>query len=354
MSRLAAAVDHVFGDEFLFETNNQSWLATVVDPSTGKAKDVDPSLILSFPKIALECASADGAKMLIELGKLVQSGATTNVVLSPGADDAMFFRRKTPLDFALHPDKRTVFVKPIHYGASEQIISDFFSAFGTVERVERRQYAEGSHLKVRPSVFVVFKTQQDALKCVNAKPTYGKLPTDLGNMFVPALTVLMKGAQDTIDEMERGGAPAANASSSSATAVESTKFLQKGCSLQIKSFQSSTSWRDVKMKLGNLAINQPGLKNKITLVFADATKGRCFVFMKDASSAQALVLCYLNAISSKNDDAHFVEGLKEVVPSLEVVSDEKDEKWLQEQYAKFSNAKVVAKQEKNKKRLREE
>jgi hypothetical protein len=204
--KLKEAVERVFSKDFLFHRDNRAWHNIVVDED-GNPIDVECFQLATFSDVAANASPVPAA-----MGKEIASALASSKVVEAKTDASgqVVLRRKERLQLAEDPDLRTVFAKPIHFDATDDQIRGFFSQWGKVEAVERRQYLAGTagNEKVRPSTFIVFSTIDEAAKCVAAKPSYGKGTTELGSMWIPQLTVVMKQAHETAQSLliQRGAA----------------------------------------------------------------------------------------------------------------------------------------------------
>eukprot|EP01061_Rhynchopus_euleeides_P046211 TRINITY_DN8686_c0_g1_i2.p1 TRINITY_DN8686_c0_g1~~TRINITY_DN8686_c0_g1_i2.p1 ORF type:complete len:253 (+),score=60.11 TRINITY_DN8686_c0_g1_i2:100-858(+) len=94
-----------------------------------------------------------------------------------------------------HIYNRTVHATPIHYMATEAEVQEFFSQWGTTERIERGEFTDPRTGNVRKSsgVLIVYATREEADKCIEAKPSYVSA-TGVGRFFIPKLQVTKRQA----------------------------------------------------------------------------------------------------------------------------------------------------------------
>lgn len=334
LKQLKAVVDRLFSDEFLFHRDNRAWQAVVTD-ADGAPLEVDAVQLGTFTDVA-NCASIVPATMADEIGAAAASSDVVEV--TKHGDGHVTLRRKHPLSLENDPDLRTVFVKPVHYDATDDQIRDFFSAWGKVVGIERRQFLAGTAgaEKVRPSTFVVFSTRAEAEGCVAAKPSYGTGTTPLGALFVPQLTVTMKAAHEAAQAalLQRSSALAARkeladaaAAVAGTAALESNKVLNRRCTCKASDLPAGTTWQTLKAKIGNLSLSHPELKKKIGLVHVDGSTG--YIVCKTPEAAQQLLVAY-GGIGKRQNAAGFAEELRAAVPRLHLLEGAEEDKFVRD------------------------
>ena len=351
---LRTAIERVFSDDFLFHRDNRAWHAVVVDDE-GEPQDVDAFQLATFSDVASN-ASLVPAVMVKEIAAAVEGSA---VVAATVEGESVTLKRKAALKPDEDPDLRTLFVKPVHYDATDDQITAFFSKWGTVEAVERRQYLAGAagSEKVRPSTFVTFKTREQAMACVAAKPSYGACESDLGGLFVPQLQVMTKDAHERAQSavVQRGAAlqvqqamtGGAAAAVPAADPLGAHKSLRPKCTCKVPGLSADATWQPIKAKLGNLVVSHPELKKKIGLVHVE--DGAAYVVCKTPEAAQTLLVAY-GSVSKQNEK--FAEDLRAVVPRL-VLCEGDDEAAFIQKYPSLVTGQVAKKVVANQKRGRD-
>lgn len=359
-SELRDAVERAFSDDFLFDSVNRAWRSIVVDDD-GAPQPVDATMLASFTSIATKCSGIP-AEMVKQIAEAVKASKTVAADVSEGDSPTpkVSLRRKKPLLADADPDLRTVFVKPVHYDATDDQIKAFFSTWGKVVAVERRQYLAGSAgtERARPSTFVVFATQAEARKCIAAKPSYGTCNTDLGNLFVPKLVVQMKEAHEAAQssliqraaanaQTQMAVAAATAATPASAHLDTSSKFLRPNCTVHATGLAKAATWQDIKAKLGNLALSFPELKKKIGVVHVEACEA--YITCKTPEAAQALLVAYASADKANADMA---KELKALVPHAALLQGDAEQAYMR-QYPDIVAPKANKKVQLNQKRSRD-
>lgn len=260
-------------------------------------------------------------------------------------------------------DSRSIFATPVHYRANEQQISDFFSSYGRVIAVERRKFVERGLEKLRPSVFVTFQTRDMAMACVAAKPTYGTCTSQLGGMFVPRLSVSMKGDPLCRDAIADEAAKAAGALSSTALAGGAAAAAssaaddnnkgdpfhrilnQRGFCLAARGIPTTVPQNEVHSRLG--ALN--GARDAIDICFMPATTELlrvCYVYCKSEQATKDLLMAYKRVF---NNNEPYKVSLERSVPELERLQGAEEEVAMK-LYSVAVEARTKAKMEKNAKR----
>jgi hypothetical protein len=336
---LLGLVESHFSDTFLFDPSHKHWR----DILTQNEGWVDLAAMSSFVDLANAC----GFDVVGRIGPLI---ASSEVLESRTVDDRVQVRRKVAIDANANPDARTIFTKPIHTDATNEQIKQFFEKWGKVASVERRYFA---HLdletkavtqKARPSCFVVFETAEGANACLAAKPSYGTLPDALGSLFVPRLTVATKDGYEqrmsdvaekdhqqiqrknlmgVADAATKGGPPEA----------PRPKMMQVGACVKAIGLAEGTTWMDVKCRLGNLAINDPQLKNSIVQCKEAKNGTECYLVMRSPDAANLLITTYTVAISAAKGTDGFLKKMRELrekVPGLVKVTGEEEARIMQE------------------------
>ena len=123
-----------------------------------------------------------------------------------------------------HIFRRTVFVQPIPFYAVDNDITTFFSKWGKIEKLQRREWMDYKDprnpvLRKKPSVFVVYRTREEADKCVASTPTFAAA-TGLGRHFIPALHVEIRKSVDPDENAAIPKAPAAIETPAASAAVD--------------------------------------------------------------------------------------------------------------------------------------
>lgn len=282
---------------------------------------------------------------------------------------------------SINNDERTVFASPIHFKATDAEITSFFSQFGTVSSVERRRYLVRGVAKLRPSVFVMFATKDEAQKCVAAKPSYGRVPSALGQMFVPHLIVSMKGdpvTRDAIsDETEKAekvdslasnshnhndhgdGSANGGAGAGGGGGPSHRRLIQRGLICVARGVPHDIPARDVQSKLGSIigvgkgvidiayfpadsVLSNHGGSNSNSSPSNTATK-ICYVYCTSAMGAATLLQCY-NRVFKENEK--YAESLGQSVPLLEKCQDSEEELAM-DMYSEAVAGRTQKKMEKN-------
>lgn len=128
---------------------------------------VQLSVLLSFNRVN---------SITKEVPTLVEAlSSSTCVELNEGKTAV---RRKDPLPESVQLDDQTVYVKPIPPTATLEELTAFFSTYGKVLAIWRR-YFQGQknaapETRTKPSIFVVFSTNEEAEKFQAAPPRYNE------------------------------------------------------------------------------------------------------------------------------------------------------------------------------------
>lgn len=394
MEEACAAACALFETKFLVDPCNLHW-RNMVMAEDGRPQPLDPRVLLTFSQVTdvlpLPHNAAALQGLLAAISRLNPQTSPVHLLNWASPTDATAtptkIIRAAPLDLNLDPDRRTVFVKPVHTDATDADVSTFFSQFGNVERVERRVFIDyGKDAKVRSSVFVVFSTVAEALVCVKAKPSLPLTGVRLADTFLPKLVVTMKQTHDQqaadsadrdFSRAQRDAAEKAELPTSSgnaATAVDAlmasnvTKFLLPGHTCVIRGLQTNASWSVIKTRLGELCSKEPSLRAKIALVHVvdggSNLPATAYVVLRSSQAAQQLLtlhrsaVCIVNAtqrgasvedvaaasaaLGNPADPIRRLADILRFVPSLELASGEEETRVIA-QYSEWIAPKVSKK-----------
>lgn len=347
MASLQEVLSKYFSDSYLFDPSHSSWKDMMLQNDGW----VSASQFFTFPDVAVYCTSElEVLEAAQKMPSLVVDASTKNL------------RRRTPLDLTADPIRRTIFAKPFHENTTDEEIIAFFQKYGTVKSIERRQYTAfnastvSQNQRNRPSVFVEFETEEQAQKCVEGKPSFGRL-NNCGDRFVPRLTVTMKGMHEQLvaDQAEAdfnrqkrqalmASAPAAAEDNNTPAPQKNsvTKFVPEGSILVIPVTPPGKSWRDLKASIGEIA------KGKCSVVYTKTDpSGRTYVFMKTKEGAVAT----LDAFYALTGPAK--EALVRTIPAMEILHGS-EEKRVREQYLAVGNEQAQKKMAANEKQAQKQ
>ena len=346
---LRQAVEEAFSDEFLFEPANKVWRDMVTDHSTGAPKSIDPQMLLSFPSIVQFCSGTPTS-----MSEQILAAVKDSPIAEAGEK---LIRRRSMLKPEDNPEKRTVFVKPIHADATDDDVMTFFAQCGTVTRVSRRHVPAGHTSKAHTLFFVTFKTVDEARTCCENPPQYTVPTCPLSALWIPTVTAVFRAEYESLsatmavraserqirDTIARGGPPAG---------VETKQFLKPNHTVTVHDVPSGVTWSQLKAKLGNLSLNYPSLRGKIGLVRI-VGDGRAFVICKTEEAAQALLVTFQQQVIPGSDAGRFIDELKKIAPRMNLCQGD-EEAIVMKNYAEWVTPKVQHAQAQNQKRTREE
>eukprot|EP00760_Papus_ankaliazontas_P017608 PhM_4_TR17342/c0_g1_i1/m.41195 len=290
MTPLAEVIKSYFTEDYVLDDAHTSWKEMLQASNMW----VSAQQMLSFPNVSQIANSAsDVLDAAATLGALFE--------VDKGAER---LRRAAPLDLSKDPAARTVFVRPIPSEAKDDEIAAFFGSFGAVVKVVRRTFTHfdasaGQRQRNRPSAFVEFDTPESAKRCIDAKPSYGRLG-NLADHFVPKLVVEMKGThmQQEADKAEleyhrNRRAQMQQQGAEGAASKVVTKFVPEGSILKAR-LGDGVTWRDVKTLLGGLA------KDICTIVYVkeDPRTKATYVFMKSTEGTRRTLDKYHASVGS--------------------------------------------------------
>ena len=384
MSReLAEAVRACFEPAYLAEPANAAWRSALLGNGAA-VKPVDAQVLLLMQAAVKARAEAGGAAAVIaavdawgaELGlTLVEVFGRKCIGVAARADEragaaatgagapAVAAAAPQAADGADTPDARTVFASPIHFRATEAEIAAFFAQWGAVAAVARRRFVERGVAKLRPSVFVMFATKRDAEHCAASRPSYGECATALASMWVPRLTVTLKGhplCRDALADEEAkagGGAqgqgqgqgqPHADAAADNAAATH-RRLLERGRVCVARGVAADVPQGEVHSRLGSIR----GATDAIDIVFMPPAAGAAvgagkvaFVYCTSRAAATTLLSCYGRVFSANEP---YGAALSKAVPQLELCRDDEEELAMQ-LYPEAVAARTQKKMERNAKR----
>ena len=347
MNQVRNHVERIFGPDYLFDPVRDSWRSIVCPEFDATPPFIPLSNLMSFVDISSAVNGDEDA--------LASALLSSQIVEVKQDSSCWMIRRRNPLKLADDPEKRTVFVKPIHYDASEGAIRAFFQRFGPIDKVDRRVFIDGGVAKPRPSVFIVFASVEGANACIASKVSYGSCGNELGDLFLPRITCVSKSAHEAqvAEETEREhdqrykAAVVKGAAPSGETGSKTNKYLRPGCTLKVTGVNPKTTWSEIKAKLGNLGEFHPELRQQIVLVRVVAN-GVAYVVCKSPKAATDFTVAFA---TSKDP------GLTAIVPTLSLLTGEEEGKVIAE-FPTWTAAKVQKKQQLNErtaaKRAREE
>jgi len=341
MTDLSDFLQNLFSDEYLFDSAHAAWRA-MTQRNEGW---ILISHFLTFPDVMQLCESVDE---VLEAAR--QLGETLEV-----NQEGTAIRRKDPLLEKDNPVHRTLFVKPIHPDTTDKEIKNFFSVYGVVEKVEKKIFTEydrntgQSSQRIRPTMLIQFSTVEEAKKCVNAKPSFGKL-NNIGDHFVPRLHVdFFSDYDEKKSELAEArflkhkrevlihGGEATNAKSSTPRPF---KFVQTGSILKVLKGPPGVSWREIKSVLSEIG----GDQCRVSYVREDGESGITYLYMKTSKAAETLVDLHRSITGTER------ERVCRIVPVLDICTGE-EEQVASEAYLAEENAKARKKHHRNEKRV---
>eukprot|EP00754_Rhynchopus_humris_P036735 Rhum_TRINITY_DN18829_c0_g1::Rhum_TRINITY_DN18829_c0_g1_i1::g.168548::m.168548 len=231
----------------------------------------------AFPEGSSDVVAVDAATGLIR------------PVRTPSADNHIF--------------RRTVFVQPIPFYAVDNDITTFFSKWGKIEKLQRREWMDYKDprnpvLRKKPSVFVVYRTKEEADKCVESKPTFAAA-TGLGRHFIPELHVEIRKSVDPDENAAIPKAPAAIETPAASAAADTLHLsytakqnIVAGFVVTVSGIPRSASWRDIREQTQQhvLSFEKMGKWSRfVTYTLHDAANGRAFMFFKEDNDAERAV-----------------------------------------------------------------
>lgn len=364
-SLVKSTVENYFSPKYLFDPAHDLFRA-IVSPEAHDTMEHPPWLsvatLLSYRDIADALAALprvdDRIKAIVE-------------ALRDSADVELHedvkgwnIRRKHFLRDDEDPALRSVFVRPVHPDSTDEEILHYFAPFGAIEEVNRKR-TFGESDRLRASVVVLFVQQKDAEACASSTHSFGVLPVALGQRFVPKLSVMMLRAhEDHVREQNRSAEQKqlqANiveaqrtlaAAKDGSTLFEAKKFLAPGRTMKVAGVARSTTWQEIKAKLGNLTLSRPALKGAVTLVTIEEAgvsplfpERTAFVVVKTEAALEELQATYALA------DGAFMEEIKRICPNLTILSEQEDT-WARKRFALWTEKRVAIKVDQNRKRDR--
>jgi hypothetical protein len=415
-SSVVASIEKIFSAKYLFNAAHDL-LRSIVSPEEHHHDDAPPLVplknLLLYSDIATAVTSVlpDGIaasdeekyQCLLSAAESMRDGGVI-VLVKEGDSGVVMVRRRAFLTPEEDPALRSVVVRPVHSDATAEDIKSFFAAFGAIEDVTcLRNHKVSLDAASKPAVTatVTFASVEAANACATAAAekqlSYGRLPTLLGQHFVPKLTVMMqqsylehiaehtraseqKQLHANIIEARKALAAASSAKQSGSTPANHEHASQKGKEepsstnhsvggsaniFQVKKYlvanraikceglADHVSWQEIKAHIGNLSLSQPILKGAVSLVRI-LEKDECpslfptrtaIIIVKTPVAMEHLVTMYSMAT------IEYLDTLRRLCPTMGHLTQQEDA-WVRGQYPSWTEKRVESKAQTNRKRDR--
>ncbi|KAG8342802.1 hypothetical protein ERJ75_000229000 [Trypanosoma vivax] len=349
-------LEKYFGEDFLFDSVNSFFREKISPRDTSNLSEpptITCAALLRYANLTVDEKNIDA----------LQRAAASSSLVNAFKDDTGVWclRRHRFLDPQRDPALRTVVVWPLHRSSKAEEVTEFFSAYGIVEKVAAIPRPRGD-LQPHVSFSVCFATVEEAVACAGANITFGDAPSPLAQHFLPArLNVrrmndyLAKTAARAREQGEvqlQSNVVQAQKALEEINGANIRRSLARGVTLKVEGVPAGTTWQMIKMKLGNLSLANATLKRGITLVKVEeqgaagsSGKLRAFVVCRDAATANELRSCFSLA------EGEFGKELRHICPALEPLTAEEEE-YAQRHFPEWCKRRVETKQAQNQKRFR--